>query len=154
MQVGGGSGFRADINVTPLVDVVLVLLIIFMIVAPMLQKGMAVELPQAQNVNEKKSKREQTLIIVTYGGQLFFNTVPVNKDELLDKIKDKLAYNPGLELFIKGDRRLDYSKVREVMAMCRKAGVKRVVLATKERKVPGAPSTGGEAPAAAPDGQE
>jgi biopolymer transport protein TolR len=157
LQVGGGSGFKAEINVTPLVDVVLVLLITFMIVAPMLQKGMAVELPAAQHVAEKKSKREQTMIIVTYGGQLFFNTSPVNKDELLDKIKDRLSYNPGLELFIKGDRRLDYVKVREIMAMCRKAGVKRVTLATKERKVAGGAAEGEPAagePGAGAEGQE
>lgn len=134
MQVGGGSGYKAEINVTPLVDVVLVLLIIFMVVTPMLQKSVAVELPEASNVSESKVKREQALLAVTVGGQVFFEDKPVQSDELESAVHDRLLYNPGLEIFIKGDRRLDYLTVRDVMTACRKAGAKRVVLATKERK--------------------
>ncbi|MFH1809316.1 MAG: biopolymer transporter ExbD [Pseudomonadota bacterium] len=134
MQVGGGSGYKAEINVTPLVDVVLVLLIIFMVVTPMLQSGLAVELPEARNVAEKKSQREQVLITVAVSGQFFYEDEAVNKDGLLTKVKDRLSYNPGLELLVKGDRRLDYSNVRDVMMALREAGAKSVVLATKERK--------------------
>lgn len=134
MQVGGGAGYKAEINVTPLVDVVLVLLIIFMVVTPMLQKGLAVELPEATNVADKKAKREQVLVTVAVGGQTFFDDSPVSADELELEIKTRMLQNPGVELFIKGDRRLDYSAVRDVMNACRKAGAKRVVLATKERK--------------------
>jgi biopolymer transport protein ExbD len=134
MQVGGGQGYKAEINVTPLVDVVLVLLIIFMVVTPLLQKGMAVELPEARNVGEKKSKREQVLLTVTVGGQIFLEDKEVIKDELVKTVRQRLSFNPGLEIFIKGDRRLNYEEVRSVMSCCQKSGVKRVVLATKERK--------------------
>ncbi len=134
MQVEGGKGFKAEINVTPLVDVVLVLLIIFMVVTPMLQSGMAVELPEARNVAENKSNREQGLITVTVGGQIFWDDQAVSVDELQTRIKDRLYYNPALELFVKGDRRLEYQDVRKVMSACREAGAKSVVLATKERR--------------------
>jgi len=134
MRAGGSKGFNSTINVAPLVDVVLVLLIIFMVVTPMLQSGMAVELPEAKHVTENKTKREQILVTVALGGQVFHEDELLSVEALLKRIKDRMHYNPGLEVFVKGDRRLDYAAVREIMGAVRKAGAKSVVLATKEKK--------------------
>lgn len=135
MQVGGSKGYKAEINVTPLVDVVLVLLIIFMVVTPMMQSGMAVELPEAQHVTEKSVEREQILVTVNADGQIFRDDDAMSLEALGKAIKNRISYNPGLEVFVKGDRSLDYSVVRGVLLACRDAGAKSVVLATKERKV-------------------
>ena len=138
-KIGKSGGYNSDINVTPLVDVVLVLLIIFMVVTPMLQRGVNVELPAAKNLDDKKTAHEQLTIAVTAEGQLYFEDTAVSASELEQKLKHRLAYNPGIDLFIKGDRRLDYASVRDVMGACRDAGAKRVVLAAKERKEGTAP---------------
>lgn len=133
MQVGGEKGgFNAQINVTPLVDVVLVLLIIFMVVTPMMQKAKAVELPEAAHVAKGKSEREQVYVVVTASKELFLDTDPVTLEALVPTLKNRLSYNPGIEVVVKGDRGLDYGEVRRVMLACRKAGASRVVLATKE----------------------
>ncbi len=130
----GSKGVRSDINVTPLVDVVLVLLIIFMVVTPMMQKGRAVELPRAKNVLTGKSPHEQMYVIVTKDLRYFVDNNQVQFDEITGKIQKKPPFNPGLEVVVKGDKNLEYGSVRKVMSTCRKAGAKRVVLATKEIK--------------------
>ncbi len=134
MQAGSSKGFNSTINVTPLVDVVLVLLITFMVVTPMLQSGMAVELPEVRHVTEAKQEREQILVTLTADGQIYRDDQALSIEELRKAISDRMSYNPGLEVFVKGDRSLDYAQVRKVMLACRDAGAKSVVLATKERK--------------------
>ncbi|MDF1564804.1 MAG: biopolymer transporter ExbD [Deltaproteobacteria bacterium] len=135
MQAGAsGGGFQAQINVTPLVDIVMVLLIIFMVVTPMMQKAKAVQLPEAKHVVKGKGEREQLFVIVTADGELWLDQDPVMKEGLVEAVKDRLSFNPGIEVVVKGDRSLDYGKVRAVMLDCRKAGAARVVIATKERK--------------------
>lgn len=134
MQVGGSKGYNSTINVTPLVDVVLVLLITFMVVTPMLQSGKAVELPEVIHVTEAKQKREQMKVTITADGSIYRDDELVSVGQLNKAIKDRMSYNPGLEVVVKGDRSLDYIQVRKVMLACRDAGAKSVVLATKERK--------------------
>ena len=82
MNVGGGGGVKSDINVTPLVDVMLVLLIIMMIVAPMLQKGVDVKLPVAANTVDKPEVQDQTVLAVSADGRLFLNSVEVPENDL------------------------------------------------------------------------
>jgi len=140
VQAGGGKGFQAQINVTPLVDVVLVLLIIFMVVTPMMQKAKAVELPEAEHVSKGEGEREQLYVTITAEEDLYLDNDPISSEQdlLVAAVKDRLSYNPGIEVVVKGDRSLDYGVVRKVMLSCRKAGAARVVLATKERKDEGA----------------
>ena len=82
MNLGGKGGVKSDINVTPLVDVMLVLLIIMMIVAPMLQKGVDVKLPTAANTVDKPETQDQTVVAVTADGRLFLNSIEVAEDDL------------------------------------------------------------------------
>jgi len=82
MNVGGGGSIKSDINVTPLVDVMLVLLIIMMIVAPLLQQGVSVKLPVATNTEEKPDTQEQTVLAIDSNKRFYLNAVPVLKDDL------------------------------------------------------------------------
>ena len=90
MNLGGKGGVKSDINVTPLVDVMLVLLIIMMIVAPMLQKGVDVKLPVAANTADKPETQDQTVVAVTADGRLFLNSVEVPENDLVRRVTDAL----------------------------------------------------------------
>src|SRR5918992_3636538 len=91
MNVGGPQGgVKSDINVTPLVDVMLVLLIIMMIVAPMLQKGVDVKLPTAANRSDKPDTQDQVVVGVTANGQLHLNSFAVTDEELATRAKEAL----------------------------------------------------------------
>src|SRR5439155_19269216 len=90
MQLGGGGGVKSDINVTPLVDVMLVLLIIMMIIAPMLQKGVDVKLPTASNTTDKPETQDQTVVAVNSSGQMFLNSVEVADGDLARRVTDVL----------------------------------------------------------------
>ena len=88
MNLGGGKGgIKADINVTPLVDIMLVLLIIMMLIAPLLQKGVNVRLPLADNTTEKPSTQEQTVVHVDAQKSLYVNNIQVSESEAVDRIK-------------------------------------------------------------------
>ncbi len=123
MAVGGRGGVKSDINVTPLVDVVLVLLIIFMVVTPMLQKGKDVLLPETANPNEKKSDDENELLVsITKERSIFVDTTPVTEELLLEKLSETFQRNPGKLILIKGDRRLSFGDVKDVMLIVNQAG--------------------------------
>src|SRR5579872_3945893 len=92
MDVGGAKGgLKADINVTPLVDVMLVLLIIMMVIAPMLQKGVDVKLPQAENTVEKPDTNGEVVVAIGPDKRIYLNTQPVKMTELPTKVSDALA---------------------------------------------------------------
>ena len=136
MDAGGTrGGLKAEINVTPLVDVVLVLLIIFMVVTPMLQESKAVELPQASEVERGKDDARRLSVVVDQAGQVFLDGIPVEDGLVAEMVAMRLEADPGLEVLVKGDKRLEYGDVRRIMSGCREAGAKRVVLATQERKL-------------------
>src|SRR4026209_640882 len=90
VQLGGGGGVKSDINVTPLVDVMLVLLIIMMIVAPMLQQGVQLRLPKANNTQSKPESAEQTVLAIAANRSLYLNSRPVQESELATKINEIL----------------------------------------------------------------
>ena len=95
MQLGGSTGIKSDINVTPLVDVMLVLLIIMMIVAPLLQKGADVKLPLAANTAEKPETQEQTVLAITADKRLFVNAVQVAEQDLprrMEQVLEELSF--------------------------------------------------------------
>ncbi|HUT99832.1 MAG TPA: biopolymer transporter ExbD [Myxococcota bacterium] len=138
------KGFNSEINVTPLVDVMLVLLIIFMVVTPMLQKGKAVQLPLASQP-EKESDTGKDLIVsveylkrgATFSYNVYLGQSPVDKNNLATRLMDEMRKDPSKEIYLKGDKRLNYGSVREVMEVCHKAGFQQVKLATEEIKKKG-----------------
>jgi biopolymer transport protein ExbD len=143
MDVGGAKGgLKADINVTPLVDVMLVLLIIMMLVAPMLQKGVDVKLPQAANTSDKPDTQEQTVVHVTADNRFFVNGVPVDRRDFADRVATVLEDTKERVVLIKGDTDAPYSAIMEAMDDLRKANIENVGLITERKLRPG--ETGGK----------
>ena len=125
----GGKGVRSDINVTPLVDVVLVLLVIFMVVTPMLQRGVPVRLPRARLVSELEPGAEPILLSVTSDGRVFIDRKEVPRKDIGEALTREMARAPGSPVVLKGDGSLDYRTVREVILELSKARVTGVSLA-------------------------
>ena len=138
MDVGGAKGgVKSDINVTPLVDVMLVLLIIMMLVAPMLQKGVDVKLPQAANTSDKPDTQEQTVLHVTADSRYFVNGVPVDRRDAADRIANVLEDKKEKVVLIKGDTDAPYSAIMEMMDDLRKVNIENVGLITERKLRPG-----------------
>ena len=138
MDVGGAKGgVKSDINVTPLVDVMLVLLIIMMIIAPMLQKGVDVRLPTASNSVDKPETQEQTVVHVTADGRYYVNAVPVNEADLTTRVTDILETKKERIVLIKADEDAQYGKVMDAMDQLRAGGVEDMGLITERRARPG-----------------
>lgn len=135
MDVGGaGRGeVKSDINVTPLVDVMLVLLIIMMIVAPMLQKGVDVKLPQAANTADKPDTNEQTVVAVTADRRLFLNSAPVREDDLAQKIRESLESKKEKTVLLKGDEDAPYSAIMAVMDKLREVQLENIALVVDKK---------------------
>jgi len=128
---GDGSGPMAQINVTPLVDVMLVLLIIFMVAAPILQQGVELELPQ-ETIAPLEGDGEQLVVSIKQGGDVFVgsgNEVPVEK--IGERVKAILEAKEDKRVFIKADRRVPYGTVMNVMARLRKNQIFKVGLITE-----------------------
>src|SRR5262245_38002397 len=135
MNVGGSQGgVKAEINITPLVDVVLVLLIIFMVVTPMLQRGKDVHLPQAHKIDEEKKEQDPLILSITTEKKVYVEADQVSDEEFQTRITEMLARDPGKKLLLKGDERLTYGDVRRVMDLARKAGAKGIALGVEEIK--------------------
>jgi biopolymer transport protein ExbD len=130
---GGGKGIKSEINVTPLVDVVLVLLIIFMVVTPMLQRGKDVNLPMSKQVDEGKSA-DPLILSVTRDHQIFLEKNQIDSDSLERALADVVRRDPGKKILVKGDESLTVGEVREVMARARAGGASGVALAVQEKK--------------------
>ena len=135
MDVGGNKGsLKADINVTPLVDVMLVLLIIMMLIAPMLQKGVDVKLPQAANSADKPETQEQTVVAIDANKYWYLNSVRVREDDFVQKVTEALEAKKEKVVLIKADVDAPYSAVMAAMDKLRQAQIENVGLIT-ERKV-------------------
>lgn len=136
MGMGGGGGrgeVTSDINVTPMADVMLVLLIIFMVVTPMLQKGVSVELANTANpVDMKEADREDAVLVaVTRDGKFYLGQDRVNIEDLAAKVNDLLSGRIEKTVFVKSDRRAKYGDVVQVVDNIRNAGVDKVGLLTE-----------------------
>jgi len=131
-----GSKVSSDINVTPMVDVMLVLLIIFMVVTPMLQHGIPVDMAKVNSPKDLKDadKEDALLVAITRDDKVFFGTDKVNVDELTDKIKDKLANRTDKTVYLKADQRAKFGWVVAVVDNVRAAGVDQVGLLTDQKK--------------------
>ena len=125
-----GRRLISEINMTPLIDVMLVLLVIFMITAPLITSGIKVDLPQAA-APAAESKDSPLIVSIAANGSVYIGDIPVELNELADKLKamDKISPNQT-KIFIKGDRKNSYGKVMEVMSLVTVAGFKKVVLIT------------------------
>ena len=134
MNLGGGGGIKADINVTPLVDVMLVLLIIMMIVAPLLQQGVPVTLPLASNSSEKPETQDQTVVTIDRNKDVYLNAKPVPLGQLEARIKEVLEDKSDKIVIIKADEEAPYSAVMDTMDELRHAGIEDMGLITETRR--------------------
>ena len=131
MNVGGKSGLKSEINVTPLVDVVLVLLIIFMVVTPMLQRGKDVVLPKSHQIDEDK-RTDMIVLSMTKDKHVFLDTAEYAEAELAGPLGKEIAKDPTKKLLLKADEQLKVGDVRRVMDVARKSGAKGVSLGVEE----------------------
>ena len=144
MSMGGGGGrdkLQSDINVTPLVDVCLVLLIIFMVVTPLLQKGIAVQLPTTDNPDKKPENASQKLLTVGWATPpaFYFESDKLTKEDIQKRLDELYQRSPNSDIIIKADQRLKYGDVKEVMKMAKEAGFQNVGLIA-DKKPQGMPA--------------
>src|SRR5436309_1723877 len=125
---------RSDINVTPLVDVCLVLLIIFMVVTPMLQKGVDIQLPETVNPTKMPENAKQLTLAIKSDGSVFVNQNWVTKENLKNTLAEVHTSTPDKDVVIKADRRLKYKDVRGLMQLVNEVGFSRVGLVTEKKK--------------------
>jgi biopolymer transport protein ExbD len=134
MDLGGASGgVKSDINVTPLVDVMLVLLIIMMLVAPMLQKGVPVTLPVASNTVDKPETQEQTVVAIDKDKRIYLNGVVIREDDLRQKVVEALESKKEKIVLIKGDEDAPYSAIMATMDKLREAQIENIGLIAEKR---------------------
>jgi biopolymer transport protein TolR len=125
-----GRGVSAEINVTPLVDVMLVLLIVFMISAPLLTVGVPLDLPQSQ-AKSLDQDREPLTLSVNDKGQVFLQNTEIKIEELIDKLKAVAKAGVDERIYVRGDKRVDYGTVMRVMGRLSAAGFRKVALVTE-----------------------
>jgi biopolymer transport protein TolR len=136
MAMGGGSkrGVKSEINVTPLVDVVLVLLIIFMVVTPMLQRGKDVRLPKSQQIDEEKKESDPLILSITADKRMYVESDAYDENGLQERLAQEVKAQPTRKLLLKGDETLTFGDVRKMMELARKSGAKGVALGVEELK--------------------
>jgi biopolymer transport protein TolR len=132
MDVGGAKGgVKSDINVTPLVDVMLVLLIIMMLVAPLLQQGVKMTLPTAANTTDKPDTQEQTVVYIDAIGKLYINQIEVPASDAGARLANIMEDKTDRTVYLKGDQDAPYSAIMAMMDALRKAGIDTVGLITE-----------------------
>ncbi len=143
MSIGPRGGHRrkfrpmSDINVTPMVDVMLVLLVIFMVTAPLLTSGVPVDLPKT-NSGQLKGDDQPLTISVDKQGRVFLQDTEVQLDELAPRLKAITQAKPDTRIFVKGDTGINYGRVMEVMGQLGAAGFPHVALLTQPAPAKGA----------------
>jgi biopolymer transport protein TolR len=142
MDTGGAKGgVKSEINVTPLVDVMLVLLIIMMVIAPMLQQGVPVQLPAASNSTDKPDTSDQTIVNIDSQGALYVNSLPATEAEVVDKVKNALEGKKEQIVYLKGDKDAEYGRIMKMMDALRASQIESVALITER---PGGNKGGGQ----------
>jgi biopolymer transport protein ExbD len=139
MDVGGAKGgVKSDINVTPLVDVMLVLLIIMMVIAPMLNQGVQLTLPDANNSNPKPDTSDQTVVSIDAAGQLYVNAMgPIQQADVVKRLQDTFEQKGQKLVYLKGDTDAPYGAIMDMMDALRKAQIDQVALITEKKKQAG-----------------
>jgi biopolymer transport protein TolR len=131
------AGLNSDINVTPLVDVCLVLLIIFMVVTPMLQKGVPVNLPVTEDPEKTPDTDKQLQISVKADGTVYLGSLPVLKEQVQSELEKIHERTPDREIAVKGDKLVKYGAVLDALKACREVGFNNVGLIAQPKKAPG-----------------
>jgi len=134
------KGVRSDINVTPLVDVCLVLLIIFMVVTPMLQKGVNVQLPETMKPDKMPESAKQLTMAINKDGSVAVEEKWIPNEDLKAHLEEIHSQTPDKSVIIKADKRLKYKDVRKVMQVINEAGFSRVGVVTEKEKKLGGPA--------------
>jgi len=136
-----GAKVNSNINVTPMVDVMLVLLIIFMVITPMLQNKVNIDLAKTDNPAPMADadKEDAIVVAVTRSGDIYLGQTRVAANELGAKVRDKLTDKPGKQIFVRADARAKFLDVENAIDDVRTAGVDSVGLLTEKRQTPGAP---------------
>jgi biopolymer transport protein TolR len=133
MKVGGKKGgVMAEINVTPLVDVVLVLLIIFMVITPMLSSGIDVDLPDSRTATSVQDNGQHLVVSINDDGVVFVDATQVAIEELIDAVNAEYRRDPNRSVLIKADAHLFYGQVREVMDVLNEGGMNTLLLAAEK----------------------
>ena len=120
----------SEINVTPFVDVMLVLLIIFMVTAPLLTSGIKINLPESSSIL-KNEKKEPVTVSLNSKGHIYLNKKKFTKQQLINKLKALEKVNKNLKIYVKADKSINYGKVMELMTMINKSGFSKVALVTR-----------------------
>ena len=146
MQVGDkkSGGLNSEINITPLADVMLVLLIIVMLIAPLLQQGVDMVLPEAANTTDKPENDAQTVLAVTASGEFFVDKVPVADTNLLREVNAALDRKFERIVLIKADTDAQYSRVMNVLDRLQRAGIEDIGLITEVKMGSAGAAGGGE----------
>jgi len=150
MSSGGGGGVSSDINVTPMVDIMLVILIIFMVITPFLQQGVSVALPRDMNNPDEDPaiiKETSVVVAITDTGKLYIGKKEIDKDALKAQIDEKMATKEDKDriVYIRSDVNANYGQVVETINLIRDAGIDQIGLVADKKKGPGSanPATGG-----------
>lgn len=135
MNLGSGKkGPVSDINVTPLVDVMLVLLVIFMVTAPMLFSGINLKLPKTQKVNNVGLRPELVILSITESEQFYLGKNPILQKDLVPSIMKQFKSSNTDVIYLRADYNLRYEKVAKLMAVLKKAGISNIALVTEVEK--------------------
>ncbi len=133
----GSAALTSDINVTPLVDVCLVLLIIFMVVTPMLQKGVPVNIPVTEEPEKTPDTEKQLQISVKADGSVYLGSTVVRKEQVQSELEQIHQRTPDREIAVKGDKLVKYGAVLDVLKACREVGFNNVGLIAQPKRSPG-----------------
>ena len=132
MDVGGAKGgIKSDINVTPLVDVMLVLLIIVMLVAPLIQQGVTLTLPTATNTVQKPDTDDQTTVYVDANSRLYVNAIEMTEAEVVARLRQVVEEGNSQAVYLKGDLDAPYGAIMQMMDALRAAQIETVALITE-----------------------
>src|SRR3954452_16784909 len=136
LHVGGGSDpdepILSEINVTPLVDVMLVLLVIFMVTAPMLHQGIEVALPKANAKNLPMRAEDPLIVSINRDGIVYLGTTPIHRTQLVERLQPVLEARHDKSVFLKGDRDVPYGIVIEVLDTLRQGGIENIGMITQQ----------------------